>query len=211
MKQWMRAVATAVFILGMAWNAAWSATPAEPMAALKIPVDEVISLLKDPQWKEPGREVAQREKIMTVVGTIFDFTEVSKRTLAQNWKRFNPQQRKEFTEVFGDFLGFTYYKKVRDSYQGETVVYLAQEMNGSDKAVVKTKIPRPAGDIPLDYRMLKRRENWRVYDVVIEGVSLVQNYRTQFKKILDKETPDQLIAKLKEKTAQQKNDSEKEP
>lgn len=190
------------------WSSAWGASQIEPMAALKEPVDEVIALLKDPQYQGADKEVLQREKIMTVVDRIFDFTEVSKRTLGRNWRNFSPQQRKNFSEVFGDFLGFTYYKKVKDAYQGETVVYLSQEMNGPDKATVKTKIPRPAGDIPLDYRMAKRKENWRVYDVIIEGISLVKNYRTQFNEILNKETPDQLIAKLKEKSAQQKNNPE---
>ncbi len=198
-----------ILIMSEAGNTAWAVAAMEPMAALKEPVDQVIALLKDPQYKGTDKLTLQQEKIMAVVARIFDFTEVSKRTVGRNWKDFSPQQRKEFADTFGDFLGFTYYKKVRDAYQGETVVYLSQELEGDDKAVVKTKIPRPAGDIPLEYRMFKQKETWRVYDVLIEGVSLVKNYRTQFNEILNKENPDQLIAKLKEKAALQRNNSGK--
>jgi phospholipid transport system substrate-binding protein len=101
-------------------------------------------------------------------------------------------------------LGYTYYQKVRDAYQGEKVVFLSQEKVKNGKAVVKTNIPRQNDAIPLDYKMVNSKSGWRIYDVVIEGVSLVNNYRTQFSKILNKETPDQLIARLKKKISEQK-------
>lgn len=176
---------------------------AAPMAALEKPVNEVISLLKDPAYKAPEKAEAQREKIINVVNGIFDFVEVSKRALGRGWRDFSPDQRRTFAQVFARFLAHTYYQKVRDAYDGETVVFLSQDVVNGNRAIVETKIPRKGGDIPISYRLFKKKSDWRVYDVIIEGVSLVRNYRTQFSEILSKQSPDELIATLKEKTAQQ--------
>ena len=99
----------------------------------------------------------------------FDFTELSGRALAANWKTLNPQQRKEFSEVFSEVLGNTYLDKIQGGYRDEKVEYIGQEMVSDTKAVVKTKIIREKGEIPVDYSMRLKNDNWKVYDVQVEG------------------------------------------
>jgi len=179
------------------------------MDALKGPVDEGIRLLSDQKYKNPSLKRVQREKIWEIVRKAFDFTELSGRALATNWKTLNPQQRKEFSEVFSEVLGNTYLDKIQGGYMDEKVAYLGQEMVSDTKAVVKTKIIREKGEIPVDYSMRLKNGNWKVYDVYVEGVSLVQNYRSQFNEILSKESPDDLIKRLHKKLAEQQQDKTK--
>jgi phospholipid transport system substrate-binding protein len=127
--------------------------------------------------------------------------------LAQDWKNFTPEQRKEFTEVFTDLLKNTYIDKIQSEFQNETIQFLTEEKVSDDKALVKTKVIRNGKiEIPMDYSMRHRDGAWKVYDVAIEGVSMVKNYRTQFKDILAKESPAQLITRLKDKVVQQEKD-----
>jgi len=173
------------------------------MDALKGPIDEGIKLLSDQKYKNPSLKRVQREKIWEIVRKAFDFTELSGRALATNWKIFNPLQRREFSEVFSEVLGNTYLDKIQGGYMDEKVAYLGQEMLSDTKAVVKTKIIREKGEIPVNYSMRLKNNNWKVYDIHVEGVSLVQNYRSQFNDILSKETPNELIRRLEKKLAEQ--------
>ncbi|MFH2066943.1 MAG: ABC transporter substrate-binding protein [Pseudomonadota bacterium] len=194
-------------VLTICWIGALPVWAAEPMEKLKGPIDQVVRILQDPKYQDKSQSEAQRTELMAVINGIFDFQEISKRTIGRRWKSFDQKQQREFQETFADFLGYTYYQKVRDAYQGEKVVFLSQEILENGNAVVKTNIPRKQGQIPLDYRMINKKEGWRIYDVIIEGVSLVKNYRTQFNTILGKETPDQLISRLKQKIQEQQQGS----
>ena len=176
-----------------------SAAAVSPMEALKIPIETVLGLLKDPKYKDPAHRQQQRNKILEITHKLFDFTEMSKRALARNWKSFSPQEQLQFVDVFADHLSNTYMDKVQGEYKGETIVFLNQEMLTDGKALVTTKVEREPSPISVDYSMLIVDNQWRVYDVNIEGVSLIKNYRTQFDQILTKETPVQLIERLKKK------------
>jgi phospholipid transport system substrate-binding protein len=179
----------------------WTSLPAavSPMEALKIPIENVLSLLKDPKYKDPDQRQPQRDKIFAITRKLFDYNEMSKRTLARNWKSFSPQEQLQFVDVFADHLSNSYMDKIQGEYKGETVVFLGQEMVADGKALVTTKVQRQSGDISVDYSMMLVDNQWRVYDVNIEGVSLIKNYRTQFDQILVKESPAQLIERLKKK------------
>ncbi len=172
---------------------------ASPMEALKIPIETVLSLLKDPKYKDPDQRQQQRDKIFAITRKLFDYTEMSKRALARNWKSFSPQEQLQFVDVFADHLSNSYMDKIQGEYKGETIVFLGQEMVADGKALVTTKVQRQPSDISVDYSMLLVDNQWRVYDVNIEGVSLIKNYRTQFDQILVKESPAQLIERLKKK------------
>ena len=185
----------AVLFIGMA-SLAYSI---EPINVIKEPVDKVIGILRDPQFKDDTQKEVQREKIWEIVQGFFDFKEIAKRTLAQNWKIFTPQQRKEFTDVFGEFLGKIYIDKMQGQYHDETVTYLGQEMITDSQAVVKTRILRKTVEIPIHYSMRLNQGDWKIYDMNIEGVSLVKNYRIQFRKTLLKESPAELIERLRKK------------
>ena len=170
-----------------------------PMESLKIPIETVLSLLKDPKYKDPDQRQQQRDKIFAITRKLFDYTEMSKRTLARNWKSFSPQEQLKFADVFADHLSNSYMDKIQGEYKGETIIFLGQEMVADGKAMVTTKVQRQPSDISVDYSMLLVDNQWRVYDVNIEGVSLIKNYRTQFDQILVKESPAQLIERLKKK------------
>ena len=189
-----------------------SANGIEPLDALKMPVDQVLGILKDPQYQDAARRDAQhaarrdaqREKIWETIRQAFDFEIMGKLALARNWKKFTPQQRKEFTNLFAELLESTYVDKIQGGYEEEKVLYLGQKMVSDSKARVTTKILRSSMDIPIVYSMLKRNDVWKVYDVKIEGVSLIKNYRTQFSHILAKDSPVQLIERLQRKIELQK-------
>ncbi len=167
----------------------------EPLAELKISVDRVINILADPVYKDDQK--SQREAIWKIINDIFDFKMMSRMTVAKNWKAFTPQEQDEFAQVFGRFLGDSYLNKIQAEFSGEKVEYLEQEMISDQRAVVMTSILRKDVKVPMDYGMILRDNKWKVYDVKIEGVSLMKNYRSQFNDILIKETPRQLIERLR--------------
>ncbi|MGD8960336.1 MAG: ABC transporter substrate-binding protein [Desulfobacteraceae bacterium] len=177
---------------------------AGPMETLRGPVNTVLQILQDPQYDPPGQRQLQRDRIWDVSHSIFDFTEMAKRALALNWRAFTPPQRKEFTELFSKLTANSYLEQIKGTYTDLAVEFLEEEILSDDKAMVKTKVRREGVETPVDYRMLRQDGRWLVYDVNIEGVSLVQNYRTQFREILAKETPEELIQKLRDKIREQK-------
>ena len=176
-----------------------NAYSAQPNDILQTAIDQVIFILEDPAYQDESRKTVQKEKLWKIIGEIFDVEEMSKRTLARNLKGFSPPQQKEFTEVFGNFLTANYLKKIQSGFKGEKVVYLDYEKINETKAFVETKIIRESVEIPVNYSMLVSNNSWRIYDVKIEGVSLMKNYRVQFNSILRKESPDQLIETLRKK------------
>lgn len=176
----------------------------EPIEAIKAPIDIVIAILNHPQYKVAGAKSAQRDEIWKNVKPMFDFEEISKRTVARNWSDFSATERAAFTEVFAQFLGNTYIDKIQGEYHNERIVYLGQDFYSDVYAEVKTHIFRETVEIPVNYRMIKGGDGqWKIYDIIIEGVSLVKNYRTQFASILKKEKPAQLIQRLNEKLVEQ--------
>lgn len=176
----------------------------QALDTLKEPIDQIIQILNDPQYKDPSKRDFQHDKIWEIVRTIFDFKVIARLTVGRYWKKFIPSQKEAFTDVFSQFLGNTYISKIQGGYQNEKVVFLGQKMISESKALVKTKIIRAGVEIPINYRMYRRKDNWKIYDLKIEGVSLVKNYRDQFRKILLKESPTQLIERVQKKLENQK-------
>ena len=172
----------------------------KPLDELKGPIDQVIAILNDPKYKtDESLKAEQRDRIWESVESVFDFEEVSKRTLARHWRKFSQSQQEEFTDVFGRFLGNTYMDKIQGEYHNEKIVYGDQQIIDDKWAMVRTQIIRESLEIPVDYKMKLINSHWKIYDVVIEGVSLVKNYRIQFNSILRREKPAQLIERLKSK------------
>jgi phospholipid transport system substrate-binding protein len=160
-------------------------------------VDRVIALLSTPAYKDAATRPEMRVKLIAAIDSIFDMKELSRRALGPDWNKFSPEQQTRFVAAFGTLLQNTYLDKI-ESYTDEKVHYLNEQALGEGKAEVATKVIGRGKEIPITYRLLNRGE-WKVYDVVIEGVSLVQNYRTQFGQILMNESPDALIAKISSK------------
>ena len=187
-----------IFILTLSISSA--AFGSQPMDEIRDPMDKIIQILRDPQYQSASQKAAQRQKIWLIVDNFFDFKEISQRTLARFWKNFTPEQQQEFVETFSEFLANIYLKRIQGEYKNEKVVFIGQDLLSKSKASVKTKVIREDSiEIPVEYSLLKKDNAWKVYDVVIEGVSLVKNYRTQFRSILLKQEPARLIETLKKK------------
>jgi len=171
----------------------------QPLEALQRGIYKGISVLEEPEYKNNSRWRDQQQKLWEVTRQVFDFEEFSRRVLASNWKKFTPRQRKEFVNLFSEFLGKFYLSRLRERYRGERVVYLRQKMIGESKALVEIKVFRRDLEIPLNIRMTKHNGTWKAYDISAVGVSAVSSYRAQFKWILRNESPEQVIGKLKKK------------
>jgi phospholipid transport system substrate-binding protein len=196
-----RLILIPIILLAIAPAVPAAEAPTEPMAALRGPIDKVVSILKDPELKGPEKQDEQRQAIVDVVEKIFDFEKISKLALGRFRRTFNDQQMERYTELFTDLLIETYLNQVQKEFQNEEVTYLEQMYHPSDseRAMVKTLILRKNTEVPVDYSMYSADGSWRIYDVKVEGVSLVKNYRTQFEKILLQKSPDALIEKLEKK------------
>jgi len=177
---------------------------AEPMETLKAPIEQVISVLNDPQYKTFPQKKIQREKLRDIISQIFNYSFIAKSVLGRyHWQNsFTLKEKEEFSDVFARFLGNTYLDQIQEGYEDEKVVFLDQEIINPSKAIVRTAIIRKKTEIPVNYLMRAYNGVWKIYDVNIEGVSLVQNYRSQFRSILLNETAAELIEKLKSKVNQ---------
>lgn len=165
---------------------------------LKGAVDRVVKVVEDPSLKGGNRLADRRAAVRTIAQDIFDFPEVARRALARHWQPLTEKQREEFTALLGDLLERSYVSRI-ELYGGEKISYANERLDG-DTATVATRITTRSGtEIPVDYRLIKKGDKWLVYDVNIEGVSLVANYRTQFNKIIQTSSYNDLIQKLKTK------------
>ncbi len=165
---------------------------------VKKTVDEVVQIVSDKELKQPRNEQKRRAALKQAVGRIFDYGEMSRRSLGANWKKLTAEQRKEFAGLFATLLENTYAGKI-ESYNNEKILYGKEQIDGS-YAEVDTKVVTAKHDeYTLNYRLLKEGNKWMVYDVVIEGVSLISNYRTQFNKIMNEQGYKELVKKLKTK------------
>ena len=169
-----------------------------PTDQLKGATDRVLKLVQDPELNKPEKADERRKQIRAVANEIFDWQETGKRALARHWQARTPAQREEFSALFADLVERSYVGKI-EAYSGERILYVSETLDG-DQATVKTKLATKSNtEIPIDYRMQKEGDRWRAYDVLIEGVSLVGNYRTQFNRIIQQSGYDELVKKLKTK------------
>jgi phospholipid transport system substrate-binding protein len=182
---------------------AWLASPlcAEtggPRQSIEAQVNNLLSVLND---KAQTDKAVKEKKIWEIVNGIFDYDELSRLTMGRNWRKLNAAQQKEFPELFSKVLGNVYMDRIM-AYTSEKVVF-DDNVNVSDgKALVKSRIVTSDKEIPIDYRMMEKDGKWKVYDVVIEGVSLVSNYRSQFNSILTNKSPEDLMETLRKKASE---------
>jgi len=165
---------------------------------LKTTIDGVIGILRDQSFQGDAKREERKESLRRIIHERFSYAKMSQLSLARHWKKRSDEEKKVFIEMFGQLLEETYVSKI-DDYTDEEVVYVKEFVRGK-KAQVYTKIITDTVEIPIDYRMYKTKKGkWMVYDLVIEGVSLVGNYRSQFDQILRKESYEKLVEHLKEK------------
>jgi phospholipid transport system substrate-binding protein len=185
-------VAVAIVLLLLAAREAGADVPTDQ---LRGSIDSVLKIGSDPELKKDGRTGERRKRIRTVVSQIFDFTEISQRCLGRHWQGRTPAEKEQFVALFGDLLENAYISKI-ESYSGEKIQYPGDVIEG-DLAMVKTRIvTKQETEIPVDYRMFLKDGRWAVYDVSIEGISLIGNYRTQFNAVIQRSGYPDLVAKL---------------
>ena len=177
----------------------------EPQEKVRETVDAVLAVLQDKSLQSPENTEKRREKMRQAVFQRFGFEEMSQRALGPHWQKRTPAEKKEFTTLFGELLERSYINKI-ESYTGDQkVLYTKETIDKDGYASVRTEIVvKRDTNVEVEYRLLRRDGNWQVYDVVIEGVSLVNNYRTQFNNIVSQESYDALMKKLKLKLEQER-------
>ena len=171
---------------------------ATPKETVETGVNKVLKTLGDQSFKAKPRDV-KIDEIGNIIGAVFDFKELSKRTLGKEWRKLNDAQQKEFVELFRKLLQGVYADRLL-AYTDQKVVFDKEKMLKKGRAEVQTFIVLSDGrKVPIFYRLTDKSGQWKVYDLIIEGVSLVKNYRTQFRQIIAKDSPEKLLQILRDK------------
>lgn len=192
-KSWLAAAVLAV-MLGFAGAAAMAAS--DPMATVQQTVQQVLSIVKDPSYKSATS--ARREKLREVIAPRFDFSEMARSAMGYHWRTLSPAQRDEFVRLFTGLLQASYMGKI-EGYKGQKIVYVKETQNGATAQVNTNIVPSGGDPISVNYRLKQDDGSWKVYDVLIDQISLVSNYRNQFNRIMNEKGYDQLVSALKQK------------
>ncbi|HUJ68785.1 MAG TPA: ABC transporter substrate-binding protein [Syntrophorhabdales bacterium] len=194
MKVWLSALA-----LTVAMVIACPVFAGVPMDTVKANVTSVLDVLRDPKLRgEEGKKIKE-QKIEAAGDKLFDFVELSKRTLGMNWNKLTMEQRKEFVQLFETVLRNVYVDRIT-AYTDEKVNFTKEMPLSENTAEVDSTVVGKSGRVEINYRVIKEESGWKVYDVVIEGVSLINNYRTQFREVLANNPPEKLLETLREKS-----------
>lgn len=185
-------VLAASFVLGVVSGA----LAGPPSDQLKTGIDKVVHVLADPSLKGTAKARERRDTLREITGPLFDWSEMASRALGRHWQPRTEAERQEFVRLFHDLLERSYLSTL-ERYNGERVTYGAESVEG-DQATIRTQVLNKEGQqLPVDYRMVRRGDRWLVFDVLIEGVSLVANYRAQFDQIIRTGSYEKLVEKLK--------------
>jgi len=193
----LRLVAVALASLVLLASAALGG---EPTDQLRPEIDRVIKTLEDPTLKGEAKAAQRRDALRAITDSVFDWQEMSRRALGPHWQSRSEAERAEFVGLFRNLVEGAYAAKI-EGYTGERMSYAGDSVEG-DQATVRTRlITRQGQEVPVDYRMVKREARWKIYDVGVEGVSMVGNYRTQFNQIIRTSSYEELIRKLKSRSS----------
>jgi len=192
-----RAIWTLILLLALcSVDGAWAGPPTDQ---LREGVDRVVKILRDPGLKGDTKADERRTAITKVADEIFDFAETAKRSLGQHWAPRTPAEREEFVRLFTELVQRTYVAKV-DQYNSE-MTFRGDTVDGDQAVARTTLLLSKGGAMSLDYRMHLTRDRWRVYDLNVDGISLVANYRAQFNKVIRLESYDTLVTTLRSRQA----------
>jgi phospholipid transport system substrate-binding protein len=190
------ALATLVFLVCVTAPAFADA----PAQELQSRVDRAVQVMNDPAVKGPAHLVERRARVRKIADEIFDFTEMGKRALSVHWQELAHADRERFVRLFSDLLDRAYFEKI-DAYNGEKVTYFTPRVDGSQATVPTRVVTEKGTDMPVEYRMRQEGGRWLVYDVVIDGVSLVSNYRAQFDRIIRTGSVNELLRRMEAQAA----------
>jgi phospholipid transport system substrate-binding protein len=185
-------------VVALALGLAHPASAASPTETLKAYGDVVLKILEDPALKAPEKKSERRAAVRKVADEVFDLSETAKRALGPHWNQRTPAEREEFTHLFAELLEGTYIARI-DEYGGERIRYIGEKIDGDLATVQSRVLTKKGSEAPVEARLLKRGDKWYIYDVSIEGVSLINNYRTQFDRIIRSSSYAELVKRLKER------------
>lgn len=169
-----------------------------PTDQVRVTVDRVLKILKDPALNSASAKEARRSELSKAILPRFDFEEMAKRSLGAEWRRRTPAEQEEFIRLFTDLLKDSYIETI-ESYRGDKVIYRRESQDG-DYADVGTKVINERGEeFTIDYRLHLEGSEWKVYDVIVENISLVNNYRSQFRRVLERSSFAELLQTIRGK------------
>jgi phospholipid transport system substrate-binding protein len=172
-----------------------------PTDQVRETADRVLSVLQDSRLKSPDKQQERRAQIRQIIANRFDFAEMAKRSLGSNWQKVSNDERREFVELFTELLEKSYADQI-ESYNGEKIVY-GRENVSQDQAEVNSKIVTKKGEeIAVNYKLRSEGGDWKVYDVIIADISIVNNFRSQFNRILANASFAELLKKLQSKSVE---------
>lgn len=198
LRKWGMIIGLGTFlVVGTEKARLWASDPGEQ---IKTTVDQVLEVLKDPKLQGDGKKTERREKLRQLILPRFDFAEMGKRALGNNWNRY-PEKQQEFVTAFKQLLEETYADQI-EAAKGDKVVYLNARTE-KDYAEVATKVISSKGEeTPMTYKLHPVDSEWKVFDIVVENISIVNNYRSQFNRVLTNASLDELIQRMKDKRFQ---------
>jgi phospholipid transport system substrate-binding protein len=193
MKKWMTLATLTIFMMVPLF-----ASAGVPLDTINSNVSSVLDVMRDPKLKGEAGKKVKEQKIIDAAEKLFDFVELSKRTLGLNWNKLTPEQRKEFVDLYKTILKDAYIDKLT-AYTDEKINYTREVPLSETIVEVQSIVTTKKADVPIYYRVIKKDSGWKVFDVIIEGVSLISNYRTQFREILGNNPPATLLDTLRKK------------
>lgn len=200
MKRALRIFTFALLLLPL-WLSPKAAVAGVPTDQIKATVDQALVVLRDPRFKPAAKTKERRDRLRRILFARFDFSEMARRALGANWRRRTAQEQEEFVRLFTELLEHAYADTI-ESYTDEKIVYVGERLDGS-YAEVRSKILTSKGqEFSIDYRTRVAAGEWKVYDVVVENISMVNNFRSQFNRVIHNASYEELVRRLKEKRAE---------
>lgn len=168
---------------------------------IKSRINQVLVVLRDPALKSDSSREVKKKRLRQIFDTAFDYAELSRSTLSRYWDKLNPEQQKEFMQLYRTLLENVYLDLIL-SYKDQEVTFGKERSLGENKVEVDTKLISGSTDTPINFRMILKNPDWLIYDFVIENISVVSNYRSQFGRILTKQSPEEMLASLRKQVGQ---------
>ena len=187
-----------VLILLPVWLTPGSAAGGVPTDQIKSTVDKALVVLRDPRFKPAAKTKERREQLKQILFARFDFAEMAKRSLGANWRRRTAKEQEEFVRLFTDLLERAYADTI-ESYSDEKIVYVGERLDGGYADISSKVLTNKGDEFSLNYRAHFASGEWRVYDVVVENISMVNNYRSQFNRVITNASYEELLRRLKDK------------
>ena len=182
------------------------ASAGAPTEQVQGTVDNILAILKNPRLRGDAAKKERREQLREAIFARFDFPEMSKRSLGAQWRKLSPQDQEEFVKLFTDLLERTYINQI-EAYKDEKVLFLKETLDNNFAEVQSRVVSGKGEDFSLNYRAHRVGVDWKVYDVVVENISVINNYRAQFNRILANQSYEELLRRMKDKQIEFRGDS----